>query len=67
MSYYVKILRKDHVFDLEGVYKKWLFEIGATWFILRPDFYVAATANTAESLCEQFDQLTAKLYLRESG
>lgn len=38
------------VVDLEGTYRTWLEKLGATYVVLRPDFYVAATAATADEL-----------------
>ena len=42
---------------------KWMAEIDASYFIIRPDFYVAATAKTAEYLALRFDQVMEKLHL----
>lgn len=50
--------------DIEETYKRWLASIDATYVVLRPDFYVAATAKSAELLRERFDELVAKLHLR---
>ena len=49
--------------DIEGTYAKWMADIDACYFIIRPDFYVAATAKTAEDLGLRFDQVMEKLYL----
>ena len=35
--------------DAEGTYARWLTGIGASYVLLRPDFYVAATASSATS------------------
>ena len=51
--------------DCEGTYAKWLASIDANYFILRPDFYVAATAKSAESLRNHFDEVLSKLYLKQ--
>jgi 3-(3-hydroxy-phenyl)propionate hydroxylase len=51
--------------DCEGTYAKWLASIDANYFILRPDFYVAATAKSAESLRSHFDEVLSKLYLKQ--
>ncbi|WP_233888057.1 bifunctional 3-(3-hydroxy-phenyl)propionate/3-hydroxycinnamic acid hydroxylase MhpA [Paraburkholderia flagellata] len=50
--------------DIEETYKRWLAGIDATYVVLRPDFYVAATAKGAELLRQRFDELVAKLQLR---
>ncbi|WP_322044011.1 bifunctional 3-(3-hydroxy-phenyl)propionate/3-hydroxycinnamic acid hydroxylase [Paraburkholderia sp. J67] len=50
--------------DSEGTYQRWLAGIDATYVVLRPDFYVAATAKSAEQLRERFDEVVAKLHLR---
>ncbi len=49
--------------DVEGTYAQWMASIDATYFILRPDFYVAATANSADLLCRRFDDVLKKLHL----
>jgi len=49
--------------DIDGTYQNWLTSIDAVYFILRPDFYVAATANTPEELCKYLDQVLNKLPL----
>jgi resorcinol 4-hydroxylase (NADPH) len=50
--------------DIEETYARWLASIDATYVVLRPDFYVAATANSAEPLRQRFDEVMAKLHLR---
>jgi len=49
--------------DIDGTYKKWLSSIDASYFILRPDFYLAATAGTAQEVSDRLDQVFAKLHL----
>jgi resorcinol 4-hydroxylase (NADPH) len=49
--------------DVEGTYAKWLEGIGATYVILRPDFYIAATAATEDELRRHFDQILPGLHL----
>jgi len=49
--------------DVEGTYAKWLGEIGAQYVLLRPDFYVAATANSPEMLQQRFDEVMSHLHL----
>ncbi len=51
------------VIDIEGTYGEWMASIDAQYFILRPDFYVAATANSAEDLCRRFNEVLQKLHL----
>lgn len=52
------------VIDINGTYEQWLTPMGATYFILRPDFYVAATAKSEEDLRQRFDQIVEKLHLK---
>lgn len=49
--------------DVEGTYAKWLGEIDAKYVLLRPDFYVAATANCPEMLQQRFDEVMSQLHL----
>lgn len=49
--------------DVEGTYAKWLKGIGTTFVVLRPDFYVAATADTPEDLRRRFDEVLSRLHL----
>ena len=49
------------VIDLERTYEEWATQIDAAYIILRPDFYVAATANSQKALSMRFDELTKKL------
>lgn len=55
------------VVDVDGVFAKWLGDIEATYIVLRPDFYVAATANDAEHLRRSVDTLVARLHLTKTG
>lgn len=55
------------VVDVEGTYTEWMTSIGVSYFILRPDFYVAATASSAAELANRFDQITKKLELTISS
>lgn len=45
-------------------YAKWLNGIGAKFVLLRPDFYVAATAATAEELRHRFDEVMSRLHVQ---
>ncbi|WP_172331746.1 bifunctional 3-(3-hydroxy-phenyl)propionate/3-hydroxycinnamic acid hydroxylase [Mangrovicoccus sp. HB161399] len=47
--------------DAEGTYAAWLEGLGATYVLLRPDFYVAATAADADALRRGFDTVMARL------
>ena len=51
------------VIDSDGTYAKWLSSMEAAYFILRPDFYVAATANSAKDISYRFSQVIDKLHL----
>ena len=50
--------------DVEGTYAIWLASINASYFILRPDFYVAASARSAQELSHRFEELMIKLHLK---
>ncbi|MCH2168420.1 MAG: bifunctional 3-(3-hydroxy-phenyl)propionate/3-hydroxycinnamic acid hydroxylase [Oceanicola sp.] len=47
----------------DSTYADWMAEIGARYFIVRPDFYVAATASTKAELSACFDVITQRLGL----
>lgn len=49
--------------DVDGTYEAWLTAINANYFILRPDFYLAATARAAAELKARFDQILDTLQL----
>jgi len=49
--------------DVDGTYATWLGSIDASYFILRPDFYIAATAKSAEDISERFNQVMEKLHI----
>ncbi|WP_138844473.1 bifunctional 3-(3-hydroxy-phenyl)propionate/3-hydroxycinnamic acid hydroxylase MhpA [Rhodococcus pyridinivorans] len=51
------------VTDVDGTYSTWLDEIGAEFVILRPDFYVAATASDTAGLQASLDTILAGLHL----
>jgi len=53
--------------DVEGTYARWLADIDARYVLVRPDFYVAATASTPEQLRVRFDTVMAQLHLRETA
>ena len=47
----------------DNAYINWSSQTGARYAIIRPDFYVAATAGTAEELCACFDTIAERLGL----
>jgi len=49
--------------DVDGTYTQWLSSIDATYLILRPDFYVAATAKSSGDLTRCFDEIIGYLHL----
>ena len=49
------------VLDIEGFYAGWMAELVAKYIIIRPDFYVAASAETAAELSACFNQLMLSL------
>lgn len=51
------------VVDAEGTYARWFDEIGADFVIVRPDFYVAATAPAAAALRTSLDLILDGLHL----
>ena len=55
----------SEVVDVEGTYKNWMKQTDARFVILRPDFYVAATAKDAADLVRRFDEVVAKLHLTQ--
>lgn len=48
---------------LDSSYEDWLTSIGAQYAIIRPDFYIAATASTREDLAVCFDAILARIGL----
>jgi 3-(3-hydroxy-phenyl)propionate hydroxylase len=50
--------------DVEGTYQQWMSEIHSKFIVLRPDFYVAATATTADELNRRLAKLFGKLRLQ---
>lgn len=54
------------VIDIEGTYAQWMKSIDANYFILRPDFYVAASAHSPDDLSRRFDELLKKLHFKHA-
>ncbi|AOJ96518.1 bifunctional 3-(3-hydroxy-phenyl)propionate/3-hydroxycinnamic acid hydroxylase [Burkholderia multivorans] len=52
------------IVDVDGTYARWLSSIDAKYVIVRPDFYVAATANSPAVLQQRFDEIMSKLHLQ---
>lgn len=52
------------VVDAEGTYARWLKDIDAKYVLLRPDFYVAVTANNPAQLQARFDRTMSTLQLQ---
>lgn len=52
--------------DVEGTYARWLNGIGASYVILRPDFYVAATASSSQALRRKFDDVMARIHILDA-
>lgn len=53
--------------DVEGTYARWLTGIEARYVVVRPDFYVAATANSPEDLRRRFDEVMDRLHLQSAA
>ncbi|WP_433566744.1 bifunctional 3-(3-hydroxy-phenyl)propionate/3-hydroxycinnamic acid hydroxylase [Nocardia sp. CA-151230] len=51
------------VIDVDGTYARWFDEIGGEFVILRPDFYVAATAADPVELRESLNHLFSGMHL----
>jgi 2-polyprenyl-6-methoxyphenol hydroxylase-like FAD-dependent oxidoreductase len=47
------------VLDLEGTYDKWFKDHKVSHVLVRPDYYIAATASDEAGLRAKFDQVTA--------
>ncbi len=51
------------VTDADGCYGRWFSRTGARFAVLRPDFYVAATAATTDELTERLEEIIHGLHL----
>lgn len=56
---------KGDAIDTEGTIATWLDRIGARYVLIRPDFYVALTADTADVLQHRFAKVMRALHLTE--
>ncbi len=50
------------VIDVEGTFRRWLDRIDACYVLIRPDFYVAVTANRRETLQTRFATIVDNLH-----
>jgi len=55
------------VIDLDGTYKAWLDAIDARFVLIRPDFYVAVTASTADAFRQRLAEVLGALDLPLAG
>ena len=53
------------VIDTDGTYKRWRRDINRAFVILRPDFYVAATADSHTELAARLDEILTGLHLTQ--
>lgn len=53
--------------DVNGTYARWMEDINARYVLIRPDFYVAASADSAAELRRCFDDIVGKLALTGSA
>lgn len=53
--------------DVDGVFTTWLGDMGVKYVVLRPDFYVAASAKDGEHLQQSVETLISRLHLTEQG
>ncbi|PRY86037.1 bifunctional 3-(3-hydroxy-phenyl)propionate/3-hydroxycinnamic acid hydroxylase [Donghicola tyrosinivorans] len=51
------------VVDAEGTFDAWLKDIDARYVLIRPDFYVALTANSAQALRSKFTAIMDRLHV----
>lgn len=51
------------VVDVEGTFDAWLKDIDARYVLIRPDFYVALTANSAQALRSKFSAIMDRLHV----
>lgn len=53
------------VVDVQGTMGRWLDRIGARYVLIRPDFYVALTADSPETLQARFAKVVDALHLSQ--
>lgn len=53
--------------DVDGVFAAWLGQAGATYAVIRPDFYVAVTARDPEHLRASVGTMISRLHLTGSS
>lgn len=51
------------VIDLEGTYERWMRDHGVSHILLRPDYYIAATASTESGLRAAFDTVMTNVII----
>jgi len=56
---------RDGVVDVAGTIGDWLNRIGARYVLIRPDFYVALTADTPDQLQARFAKVMRALHLSQ--
>ncbi|ERO63595.1 hypothetical protein P308_28570 [Pseudomonas piscis] len=55
--------RGFQVEDIDGTYQAWFSDIKARYVVIRPDFYVASSASSADELRLQIEWLLHQLHL----
>lgn len=53
------------VVDVEGTYREWFHTIDSGYALIRPDFYVAATANDAATLRDRVEDVFSTLHITQ--
>jgi 3-(3-hydroxy-phenyl)propionate hydroxylase len=51
--------------DVAGTYAEWMKKIDARYVLVRPDFYVAVTANSPSAFQQRFAKVMTELHLEE--
>lgn len=51
------------VIDLEGTYERWMRDHGVSHILLRPDYYIAATASSESPLRAAFDTVMTNVII----
>ena len=55
------------VVDVEGTFESWFDAIGSKYALIRPDFYVALTAEGDQTLRDRFDKVMKGLHLEPAS